>query len=194
MRPLSELLRISLARAKLQVRHVDGFRGPIYNQFAVAVQSLSCVWLFATPWTTAHQGPLSSTISRICSNSCPLSWWYYLTISSSDDPISCCPQSFLISGSFPMSRLLSSSGQSIGASVSVLPMNMQGWFPLGWLVWSPCCPRASQESSQVPQFKRINSLVLRLLYGPNLSSVHDYWKNHSFDYMDLCRQSDVSAV
>ena len=55
-----------------------------------------------------------------------------------------------------------------------------------WLVWSPCSPRDSQESSPTPQFKSINSLVLRLLYGPILISICDYWKNHSFDYRDLC--------
>ena len=49
------------------------------------------------------------------------------------------------------------------------------------LVWSPCSPRASQESSPTPQFKSINSLVLSFLYGPALTSIHDYWKNHSFD-------------
>ena len=50
-----------------------------------------------------------------------------------------------------------------------------------WLVWSPCSPRDSQESSPVPQFETINSLVLSLLYGPTLTSIHDHWKNHSFD-------------
>ena len=54
------------------------------------------------------------------------------------------------------------------------------------LVWSPYCPRDSQESSPTPQFKSINSLVLSLLYGPTLTSVHDCWKNHSFDYTALC--------
>ena len=53
--------------------------------------------------------------------------------------------------------------------------------------------KGPQESSLAPQFKSINSLALSLLYGPILTSVHDYWKNHSFDYMDFCRQSDVSA-
>ena len=52
------------------------------------------------------------------------------------------------------------------------------------LVWYPCSPRDSQESFPAPQFKSINSSVLSLLYGPSLTSVHDYWKNHSFDYMD----------
>ena len=50
-----------------------------------------------------------------------------------------------------------------------------------WLVWSPCCPRDSQESSPTPQFKSINSLVLSFLYGTTFTSIHDYWKNHSFD-------------
>ena len=50
-----------------------------------------------------------------------------------------------------------------------------------WLVWSPCCPRDSQESPLTPQIKSIDSLVLSLLYGPALTSIRDYWKNHSFD-------------
>ena len=62
-----------------------------------------------------------------------------------------------------------------------------------WLVWSPCSPRDSQESSPAPQFKSINSSALSLLYGSALTSVHDYWKDHSLDYMDLCWQSNVSA-
>ena len=49
-----------------------------------------------------------------------------------------------------------------------------------WLVWSPCSPRDSQESSLTPQFRSINSSLLSLLYGPTLTSIHDYWKSHSF--------------
>ena len=114
--------------------------------------------------------PCPSPSPGVCSNSCPLSQWCWL---------------------WP------SGGQSIGASASasVLWMNFQGRFPLGnWLVWSPFCPRNSQESScPVPQFKSINSSALSLLYGPALTPVHDYWKNHSFDDMDLCWQSDISV-
>ena len=62
-----------------------------------------------------------------------------------------------------------------------------------WLVWSPGCSRDSQESSPAPQFESISSSVLRLLYGPTRTSVHDYWKNHNFDYTDLCWQSEVFA-
>ena len=61
------------------------------------------------------------------------------------------------------------------------------------LVGSPCSPKDSQESSPTPQFKSINSSALNFLYGPTLTTLHDYWKNHSFDYMDLCWQSNVSA-
>ena len=67
---------------------------------------------------------------RVCSNLCPLSWWCHPTVSSSVAPFSSCPQSFPASESFPLSRLLSGD-QSIGSSASVLPVNIQGWFPLG---------------------------------------------------------------
>ena len=97
------------------------------------VQSLSHVWLFVTPWIAAHQASLSITISAVCSNSCPLNQWCHPAISSSVAPISSCLQSFPASGSFPMSQLFTSGGQSIvaPASASVLPMNIQSWFPLG---------------------------------------------------------------
>ena len=70
---------------------------------------------------------------RVCSYSCPLSWWCHPTISSSVVPFSSCLQSFPASGCFPVSQLFTSSGQSIGASASasVLPMNIEDWFPLG---------------------------------------------------------------
>ena len=132
--------------------------------------------------------PLSS---GVCSNSCPLSRWCHLIISSSVAPFSFCLRSFPASRSFLMSRLFPSGGQSIGASASVLPMNIRDVLLHNWLVWSSCCSRDSQESS--PQFKTISFSVLSLLYGPTLTSVHDYWKNHSFDYINLCWQTDVSA-
>ena len=78
-----------------------------------------------------------------------------------------------------MSQLFTSGGQRIGvsASTSVLPMNTQDWFPLGWLVGSPCSPRDSQESSPTPQFESINYSVLSFLHSPTLTSIRDYWKN-----------------
>ena len=99
----------------------------------VAVQSLSCVQLFTTPWTAACQASLSFSIPRVCSNSCPLSQWCHPTISFSAVPFSSCPQPSRASGSFPMSWVFASGGQWIGVSTSasVLPINIQGWFPLG---------------------------------------------------------------
>ena len=92
------------------------------------------------------------------------------------------PQSFPASGSFQMSQLFTSCGQSIGvsASTSVLPVNTQDWSRLG-LVGSPWCPRDSQESSPRPQVKSISSLALSFLYSQTLTSIRDYWKNHGFD-------------
>jgi len=75
--------------------------------------------------------PCPSPSPGACSNSCPLNQWYHPNISSSVIPFSSWPQSFPASGSFPMSQLFTSGGQSIGASTSVLPMNIQDWFPLG---------------------------------------------------------------
>ena len=90
--------------------------------------------LFATPWTTAARLPCSSPTLGAYSNSCPLSQWCHPTISSSVVPFSCL-QSFPASGSFLMSQLFTSHGQNIGVSASVLPMNIQDWFPLGWTGW-----------------------------------------------------------
>ena len=100
------------------------------------VQSLSCIWLW--PHGLQHaRFPYPSPSPEACSNSCPLSQWCHSTISSSVIRFSSCLQSFLSSGSFPMSRRFASGGQSIGASVSasVLPMNIQDWFPLGLPGW-----------------------------------------------------------
>ena len=134
--------------------------------------------------------PCPSLSPRVCSNSCPLSWSCHPTISSSATHFSSCLQSFSATWFLPMGQLFASGDQSIGVSdsASVLPKNIQRWFSLGWLLWSLCHPRDSQESSPTPQFKSINSSVCRLLYSPTLTFIHDYWKNHSFDYTDFCQQ------
>ena len=102
-----------------------------------SVHSLNRVWLFVSLWTAACQASLSITNSGVYPNSCPLSQWCHLTISSSVVPFSSCPQPFPTSGSFQMSQLFAWGGQSIGVSAptSVLPMNTQDWFPLGWTGW-----------------------------------------------------------
>ena len=171
----------------LEISHVSNF---ISVQFSAIAQS--CPTL--PPHGLQHTRlPCPSPIPRAYSNSCPLSQWFHPAISSSVIPFSSCLQSFPASGSFPMSHLFASGAQCIGTSTSLLPMNTQDLPPLGGLVGSPCSPRDSQESSPTPHFKSINSSVLSRLYGPTLTSIHDYWKNHSFDYMDVCWQSDVSA-
>ena len=90
------------------------------------------VRLFATPWTAAHQASLSFTVSWSLLKLMSWSQWSHPNISSSVIPFSFCPQSSPASGSFPMSQFFASGGQRIGvsASASVLPVNLQGWFPL----------------------------------------------------------------
>ena len=136
------------------------------------------------PHELQHARPLCpSPTPRACSNSCPWSQWCHPTISSSVVPFSSCLQSFPASGSFPMSQLFTSGGQSTGvsASTSVLPMNIQDWFPLGWTNWifllSKWLSRVfSNTTVQKHQFS-----ALSLPYGSVLTSIHDYWKNHSLD-------------
>ena len=118
--------------------------------------------------------PCPSLSPCVCSNSCPLSQWCHPTISPCVTSFSSCPQSFPASESFPMSQFFTSGGWNIGALASVLPMNIQGWFPLGWTGLTPCCPRDSQESFPVPWFEVINSSALSLFYCPALTSIHDY--------------------
>ena len=109
------------------------------------IQLLRRVQRFATPWTAALQASLPFTV---CWNSCPLSQWCHPTIPSSLVCFSSCPQSFWASGSFQMSKLFTSGGQSIGvsASTSVLPMNTQDWSPLGWTGWISLAVQGTPKS------------------------------------------------
>ena len=134
--------------------------------------------------------PYPSPSPRVCSNSCSLSQWCHPTISSSAVPFSSCLQSFPASGSFLMSWLFASGGQSIGASVSpsVLPMNIQDWFPLGLTdlislqakelsrVFSNTMVQKHQfknKNNNNKKTKSINSSALSLLYSPTLTSIHE---------------------
>ena len=98
-------------------------------------------------------------------------------------PFSSSPISLPASESFPTSQLFTWGGQSTGVSAlaSFLPKKSQADLLQNGLVGSPCSPRDSQESSPTPQFKSINSLALSFLHSPTLTSIHDYWKNHSLD-------------
>ena len=95
-------------------------------------------------------------------------------------------------GSFLTSQFFTSGGQRIAASALVLPVNIQDWFPLGWTGWITLNILESQEYSPIPQFKSINASMLSFLYSPTLTSIHDNWKNHSFDYIELFQESNVS--
>ena len=131
----------------------------------------------------------------VCSDSCPLSWWCSSTISSSVMPFSFCPQSFPAWGSSSVSRPFPPRGQRVGisASASVLPMNIQDWFPLRLTGLISLQSKGSSRVFYSTTVWNIHSYVLSLLYGPLLTSGHGYWKHHRFDYMDLCWKSDVSV-
>ena len=122
-------------------------------------------------WHTRLPHPLLSL--RVCSNSCSLSQWCYLTISSSAALFSSCPQSFPEAGSFPINWLFLSGGQSIrtSASPSVLPVNIQGWFPLAL---TDLISMLSKGPSRIFSSTSV-------LWHSALTPIHDYWKNHSFD-------------
>ena len=149
------------------------------NQFS-SVQSPSHVRLFATLWTAAHQASMSFTISlsllKLLLNESVM----HSTISYSVIPFSCL-QSFLALGPFLMSHLFTLGGQSIGASALVLKINNQNSFPLGLTGSFSLNPRDSLKSLLQPHSSSINSSVLSFLYSPTLTSIHNYWKNHSFD-------------
>ena len=167
----------------------------------VAINMLLCIYVYIynyvlyfsvaqscpTLWSNRLQNtrlPCPSLSPRACSDSCPLSQWCHPTI------ILCHPlllQSFPALWSF---QWVSSSHQV--AKVLALRLQHQSFqwifrtdFLQDWLVWSLCSPRDSQKSYPTPHFKSINPLALSLLYGPALTSIRDYWKNHSFDYLNF---------
>ena len=141
------------------------------NSIFDSVQSLSHVWLFVTPWAAALRLPCPSPTPGASSNSCPSHQWCHPTISSFVIPFSSHLQSSPASGSLTMSQFFTSGSQSIGvsASASVLPMNIQNWFPLELMKyiwrsdWIFLQSKDSQDSSPTPQFKSINSSALSFL-------------------------------
>ena len=163
----------------------------------IVVQLLSCVQLFKTPWTTVCQASLSFTISQRM-----LKLKSIESMMSSNHIILCHPL-LLLTSIFPSIMVFSNE--------SALPSR----WPKDWnfnFIISPSNEYSGLISFRVDWFglfavqgtlksllqhhnlkASINSLVLTLIYGPTLTSIHDYWKNHSSDYMDLCQQSDVSA-
>ena len=154
------------------------------------------VWLFETPWTAAHHASLSFTIPQSL-----LTFMSIELVISSNHLILChpftCPQSFPASRSFPMSQFFTSGGQSIRASAlaSVLPVNIQNWFHLGltglidFLVAQGTLKSLLQHHSSKTSILQHSAFFMVQL--PQLYMTDG--KNHSFDYVDLCWQSGISA-
>ena len=183
-----------------------------------SVQSFSHFWLFATPWTAARQAsmsiPNSQSLLKLMSIKSVMPFNYLI-------PFPSCLQSLPVSESFPVSQFFALGGQNIdiSASASILPMNIQDWFPLeltGLIclqfkglsrIFSNTTIQKHQFfsaqlsllavqgtlKSLLQQFKSTNSLAPSFLYSPTLTSIHDYWKTHSFDYTDLYQQNNVSG-
>ena len=169
-----------------------------YSNTASSSVQFSCSVMSDSFWSHGLQHarlPCPSPTPGAYSNLCPLHQWWHPTISSSVVAFSSCLQAFPASGSFPMNQFFASGGQSIGvsASTSVLPVNIQGWSPLGWTGWISLLSKGLSRVFSNTTVQSINSLVLSFLHSPTLTSIHHYWKNHSFDQMDLCWQSNVSA-
>ena len=139
--------------------------------------------------------PCPSPTPGAFSNSRPSCQWCHPTTSSSVVPFSSCLQSFPESGSFPMSQFFTPGGQNIGvsASASVLPMNILDWLPLGWTGWISLLSKELSRVLQHHSSKSNSSSALSFLYNPTFISICDYWKNQSFDKMNICWQNNVSA-
>ena len=153
----------------------------IFFWFISSVQSHSHVWLFATPWTAARKASLSITNSQslfkfmsieLMMPSNHLSLWC---------PLSSSLQSFPATGSFPMSQFFPSVDQRIGVSASASVLPIQDWFPLGLTGWISLLSKGLSRifSNTTVQKHQFFSAQLSLI--PSLTSIHDYWKNQSFD-------------
>ena len=157
----------------------------------VVVQSLSCVWLFATPWTAVHQAPSPSPSPRVCLNSWLLSRWCFLNISSFAAPFSFCLQSFLASWFSQWVSSLHLVAKALQRKHQSFQWVFRVDFLQDWLTWSPYSPRDSPEASPAPQFESINSLALSFLYDS--TQINTQLLEKTTAYRDLCQQSDVST-
>ena len=150
-----------------------------------SVQSLSHVWLFVTPWTTAHQASLSIT-----------NFWSLLKLMPIESmmpsshliliitvPFSSCPQSLPAWGSFPMSQFFTQGGQSTGVSAlaSVLPMSTQDWSPLEWAGWISLQSKGLSRVFSNTTVQKHQFFGDQLFHSPTLTSIQEHWKNQSLD-------------
>jgi len=157
--------------------------------YSCSVQSLNCVQLFATQWTSPLRAPLTSTVSQSLVKLRSIE-----SVMLSNHVILCCPL-LLLPSIFPASGFFLWVS-SLHQVAKVLEFQLQhhsfqrifrvDFFRIDWFYL--LAVQGTQESSPAPQFKSISSLALSLLYGPTLSSIHDYWRNHNSDETDLCLQ------
>ena len=143
-----------------------------------SVQSLNCVWLFVTPWTTVRQASLSITYSQ------NLLKLMSLESAMPSNHLILCRPLFLLPSIFPSIRVFSNESafrirwpKYWSFSFNISPSKDHS----GLISFRMDRPRNSQESSPTPQFKSINSSALSFLHSPTLTSIHDHWKNHSLD-------------
>ena len=179
---------IRLTMNKIETYFVKPIRMPVCLLFVV--QLLGRVWLFVTLWTAAREAPLCFTLSQSL-----LKFMFFESVMLSNRPILCC--SLLLRSTFPGIRVFSSqlflSGvlethlqkQSSNEYSGLISFRID-WFDL-------LAVQGTLKHFFPAQFKSTNSLALSFLHGPAHTSVHDYWKNHSFDYMKFYWQSDVSV-
>ena len=169
----------------------------IFYAYVIIAQSLSCVQLFVTPWTTARQASLSINnpwrLHKLMSIESMMPSNHHILCR----PLLLLPSIFLSIRVFSNDSVLHIRWPKYWSfSFSISPSNEYSAlisFRMDWLDLLARESRDSQESSQTPQFKSINSSALSFIHSPHLTSTHDFWKNHSLDYMDLCWQSNVSA-
>jgi len=153
----------------------------------------SFVWLFVTPWTAVHQAPLSSTISQSL-----IKFLYIEYVMLSKYFIHCYPL-LLMPSIFHSTRVFSNElallimWPKYWSLTIILSMNIQGWFPLRLTGLISLQSRELSRVFPTPWFESINFSSLSLLYDPTVTSILDYWKNHSFDYIQPFWQSDASA-
>ena len=166
-----------------------------YNQFT-SVWSFSRVQLFETPWTAACQVSLSITNSQSVLKLMSIDRWCHPIMPCL---ILCCPL-LLLPWIFASIRVFSNMSvlhirwpKYWSFSFSISPSNEHPGLTSFRMDWLDLLAVQGTLKSLLQQFKSINSSVFSFLYSPTLTSVHDYWKNHSFDYTDVCWQSNVSA-
>ena len=172
-------LSLSVPITNFQPNFLEQVSVPNFSNIFITI--FSCKVVSKSLWSHGLQHarhPCPSLSPRICSNSCPLSHWCHPNISSYLILFSSCPRSFPAPGSLSMRLLFTSGGQSIAASTSasVLPVNIQGWFPLGLTGLISLQSKGLSRVFSSTTLWSINSLVLNLLYGPTLTFIHHYWK------------------